>query len=911
MTLNHKRPINLFFHPTITKSPFTMKTIIHISFLVLMTLTMTLSDIAYGDTPPLLDRELFFGDPEISGAQLSPDGEFLSFMRPYNGTRNLWVKPRDAAFDEALPVTDRTDRPIMGYFWSRDGKYLLFVMDQGGDENFNIYALDPSEASAGTIPQARNITNKEGVRAVIMHIAHNDPDLMYIGLNDRDPAWHDLYSLRISDGELTLLRENTNRYTGMYFDWDDQLRLASRSKENGDNELWRVNPDGTEALIYEWTLMETAYPSGFHKNNQLIYLVSDQGEELDKSKLFLFDINTGEKSLLEKDPENRVDFGALWQSQKTREIISTSYVDDRPRRYFRNKEFERHFNHLKNELGGNVEISLSSGTTDETMFLVVAYSDVIPSSVYIYDLESQALTYQYTPRSGLPSEYLSPMTSIRYPSSDGLEIQAYLTIPNGFGDNNLPLLVVPHGGPWARDTWGFDTYAQFFANRGYAVLQPNFRGSTGFGKAFLNAGNMQWGDLMQDDITWGVKYLIDKGIADPERVAIYGGSYGGYATLAGLAFTPDVYAAGVSFVGPSNLITLLNSIPPYWEAFRKVFTERMGDASTPEGKAQLVRQSPLFSADKIVAPLLVVQGQNDPRVVKAESDQIVVALRDRGFPVQYINAPDEGHGFARPENNMAFVAATEKFLAQHIGGRYQSDMPENIARRLEEITVDVDEVTLPEAIDAEEAAMKLMPARELATGELAYNLSLPAFGVELKTSISIEKEGDLMIISESTQTPMGNAVDVMKLHAADLSPLRREINQGQVKIFVDYHKNKVEGEIDMGTQKVPVNVEPEGPLFAEGPARFLLLATLPLAEGYSILFRNIDMASMSEKMFRLTTISETMEDSTQTWRLDVAPADGSPGSLIIWVDKQTYSVLKYEQVMPEMGGVTMVGKLAQ
>lgn len=287
------------------------------------------------------------------------------------------------------------------------------------------------------------------------------------------------------------------------------------------------------------------------------------------------------------------------------------------------------------------------------------------------------------------------MTSIRYPSSDGLEIQAYLVMPKGFGDKNLPLVVVPHGGPWARDYWGYNSYAQFMANRGYAVMMPNFRGSTGFGKSFLNAGNQQWGDLMQDDITWGVNYLVDQGIADPERVAIFGGSYGGYATLAGVAFTPDLYAAGVSFVGPSNLITLLNSIPPYWEAARVVFHLRMGDPATPEGEAQLIRQSPLFSADKIVAPLLVVQGDNDPRVKTPESDQIVVALRERGFPVEYINAPDEGHGFARPVNNMAFVAAMEKFLAKHVGGRFQESMTDEVAQRLQEITVDVNTVEMP------------------------------------------------------------------------------------------------------------------------------------------------------------------------------------------------------------------------
>ena len=292
------------------------------------------------------------------------------------------------------------------------------------------------------------------------------------------------------------------------------------------------------------------------------------------------------------------------------------------------------------------------------------------------------------------------MKPVKYPSSDGLEIPAFLTVPKGVEAKNLPAVIVPHGGPWYRDSWGYDAFAQFLANRGYAVLQPNFRGSTGYGKKFIDAGNKQWGDKMQDDVTWGAKYLIAQGIADPKKIGIMGGSYGGYATLAGVAFTPDVYAAGVSIVGPSNLITLLESIPPYWEQIRKLFYERMGDPNTPEGKAQLLRQSPLSAADKIKTPLLVIQGANDPRVTKRESDQIVIALRDRGFPVEYLVAPDEGHGFARPVNNMAMFASAEKFLAKYLGGRYQESMTPEVSTRLKEINVDPKTVTLPKMMSS-------------------------------------------------------------------------------------------------------------------------------------------------------------------------------------------------------------------
>jgi dipeptidyl aminopeptidase/acylaminoacyl peptidase len=642
--------------------------------------------------PPLIDREVFFDDPVIAGGQISPDGAYISFLKPYEGTRNIWVKTLDAPFEEALPVSNETARPISSYFWSRDGQYLLYVMDNLGDENFNIFAVDPKEAAEGLIPEARNITNMEGVRVQIFHISKIDPDLMFVGLNSRDKAWHDLYSLKISTGELTLIRENTNRYTSWIFDHEDQLRMASRSTPEGTSELWRMDPEG-ETMLYSWGVLETAYPYDFNEDNQHFYLVSNVGDDVNLTQLYLMDIATGEKTLVESDPENKVDFGGMMISDKTLKVLFTSYNDVRNRRYFKDAEFERQFNKVKDELGDN-EVSFYSPTLDERYWLVSSYSDVDPGSVYLYDSESDSLVFQYKPRPALPSDSLSHMTSISYPSSDGMEIQAFLTMPKGFGEKNLPVVVMPHGGPWARDYWGYSSYAQFLANRGYAVLQPNFRGSTGFGKTFLNAGNRQWGLLMQDDITWGVKYLIEQGIADEERVAIFGGSYGGYATLAGLAFTPDVYAAGVSFVGPSNLITLLNSVPAYWEAMRITLHTRMADPSDTEGEEWLKSQSPLFFADSIVAPLMVVQGKNDPRVIERESDQIVVALRDRGFPVEYLNAPDEGHGFARPVNNMAFVAAMEKFLATHIGGRYQESLSEEVAKRLAEITVNVDTVSL-------------------------------------------------------------------------------------------------------------------------------------------------------------------------------------------------------------------------
>ncbi len=675
-----------------------MKTLKILLITMIMTTFVNLSPAQDTGLPPLLDRELFFDNPEISGAQLSPDGTYFSFIKPYNDVMNIWVKKFDEPFDAARPITADVIRPIRSYFWSRDGKYILYSQDKGGDENFNIYAVDPSQkpAPGEAVPENRDLTNLKGVRVQIYAVPKTEPDALYIGLNDRDQAWHDLYKMKISTGERTLIRQNSaeDRITGWVFDWDDNLRLANRANTDGSNELLLVNKDSFTS-IYTTSIFETAYPAGFDKENKNIYLVTNKGDNIDLTRLVLFNPITLQEKPIESDPDGKVDMGEVSMSEVTHEIIFTSYEDERNRIYFKDQSYELDYKLIMRQLPDR-EIYFARSTADEQHWIIGSYSDVDPGSTYLYDRKTQKLTFQYTPRPNIPVEYMAPMQAISYKSSDGMVIPAYLTLPKGMEAKNLPLVVFPHGGPWARSSWGFNGYAQFMANRGYAVLDPNFRASTGYGKKFINAGNKEWGRKMQDDITLGVKHLVDQGIVDPEKVGIMGGSYGGYATLAGLAFTPDVYACGVSIVGPSNLITLLNSLPPYWEAGRKVFYTRMGDPTTEEGKADLEKMSPLFSADKITSPLMVIQGANDPRVNKHESDQIVVALRDRGFPVEYIVAPDEGHGFARPVNNLAMNAAAEKFLAKYLGGRYQESMKPEVAERLKEITVDPKTVTLQE-----------------------------------------------------------------------------------------------------------------------------------------------------------------------------------------------------------------------
>ena len=646
-----------------------------------------------GGQPPLIDRELLFGDPEISGAQLSPDGRFLSFIKPYNGTRNIWVKGLNEPFDKARPMTNDQARPVRGYFWSRDGKYLLYSQDKAGDENFNIYAVNPAGAlpAGQAVPTARDLTGLKGVRVQIINAPLSDPNTLYVGLNDRDKAWHDLYKLNLKTGEKTLVRQNTDRIGDWTFDWNDQLRLAARSNPDGSTEWLRV--DGEKMTpFYKTSIDEQSTVEGFAKDNQHVYLATNKGAR-DLAEIVLLDPATGQEQPYQADPLKRVDVGNLMLSEKTHEPVFVSFEDDHLRRVWKDKAFEQDFAAVSKQLPG-LDLAPMSYTTDERLWLLEASSATQPSVAYLFDRQTKKLTKQYDTRPKLHAADLADMKVVRYKSSDGLEIPAYLTLPKGLAAKNLPVIILPHGGPWARDTYGFNTLHQFLANRGYAVLSPNFRASTGYGKQFLNAGNGEWGRKMQDDLTWGVKYLVSQGIADPKRVGIMGGSYGGYATLAGVAFTPDLYSAAVAIVAPSNLSTLLNAIPAYWEAGRMQMYARMADPGTAEGRAALDRMSPLGSADKIKTPLLVVQGANDPRVNKAEADQIVVALRDRNYPVQYLLAPDEGHGFARPVNNMAMFAASEKFLANHLHGRYQASMTPAVAKRLDEITVDPKTVVL-------------------------------------------------------------------------------------------------------------------------------------------------------------------------------------------------------------------------
>jgi len=863
--------------------------------------------------PPLLDRELFFGNPEISGAQLSPDGKWTAFLKPWKETRNVWVKRTGDAYDQARLVTADPRRPIPGFFWSRDSKYVLFIQDRDGDENYNVYAVDPAAApEAGKdAPPARNLTDAKGARAQILAVPKKDPDVIFVGLNDRDAAWHDVYRLKVSTGERTLVRKNTERIAGWDFDLDGRLRLAARVTDKGDTEILRVDPEGyTKA--YGCTVLETCDTIRFHKDGLRVYMQTNKGEP-DRTRLTLLDPASGREELVEADPKGRVDFGAALFSEATDDLVGTSYDDDRTRHRWRDKGFAADFRLLEKQLPGK-EVAIASSTADDSLWMVTASSDTDPGARYLFDRKTRRLSLEYRARERIPREHMAAMKPIRYRSSDGLEIPAYLTLPRGVPARNLPAIVFPHGGPWARDHWGFNNYAQFLANRGYAVLQPNFRGSTGFGKKYLNAGNKQWGDRMQDDVSWGVKYLVAKGIADPRRVGIMGGSYGGYATLAGVAFTPDLYAAAVSIVGPSNLLTLLETIPPYWEAGRIIFHTRMGDPTSAEGKKQLERQSPLNAAARIRTPLLVVQGANDPRVKKAESEQIVVALRDRGFPVGYLLAPDEGHGFARPVNSMAMFAAAEAFLAQHLRGRFQEGGTPEVVARLKEISVDPKTVVLAGKVEAAGVGLP-RPVADLVAGTSRYAGTLAAGGQTMKLSIArvTREEGATWAVTETVQMPMGESVETTTVEKGTLVPVRRTIRQGPVTIELAFQGGRATGTMAMGAEPRPVAVDLGGPLFADGAGADDVLARLPLAEGYATTFRTLDIQKQkaSLKQVKVVGVEEVKVPggTFKAWKAEVSSAEGDPGTQTLWVAQDSRKVVKTSATLPQMGGAVLTSEL--
>ncbi len=614
----------------------------------------------------LIPRELIFGNPTYSSVQISHDGSMVSYLAPVEGVMNIWVAPTDD-IAAARPVTNDTGRGIRGYGWVAGMSRLVYIQDKGGDENFLLYGVDPMTG------EETNYTPFENTRVRFIASDEDIPGKQIIGVNNRDPRWHDVYELDVETGELTLIYENTEDFGGFSFDNDLQLRFGQKSTSAGGSEYYRRTDEGWD-LFMEVSPEDlyTTNLAGFSEDNATLYLIESTGR--DTGALFAMNMESGEKTLIASD--DRADIGGTWRDPDTGEPFVYAVTYEKTEYTALDTRGEDILSTLGDRFDG--EISRASTTQDGSTWIVVnTESDQVPT-YYLWDRNDNEFTRLFAVRPELEDKSLAAMTPEIIESRDGLALVSYLTLPPGAdadGDGRpekpLPMVLNVHGGPWARDFYGYNSTAQWLSNRGYAVLRVNFRGSTGFGKSFVNAGDLQWGLTMHDDLIDAVEWAVDEGVTTDETVAIMGGSYGGYATLAGLTFTPDRFACGVDIVGPSNLITLLDSIPPYWESFRRVLEMRVGDPNTEEGRAILEAASPLNSVDNISKPLLIGQGANDPRVKQAESDQIVSAMEEKGIPVTYVLFPDEGHGFARPENRLAFYGVAEGFLATCLGGRVE------------------------------------------------------------------------------------------------------------------------------------------------------------------------------------------------------------------------------------------------
>jgi dipeptidyl aminopeptidase/acylaminoacyl peptidase len=606
----------------------------------------------------LIPRTALFGNPVRAQARLSPDGRYMSFLAPKNGVLNVWLAPF-GKLDAAKPITDDKKRGIRQHFWADDGKHVLFLQDEGGDENWRVYSIDVESHKQVDLTPLKN------VRAELVGMSYERPDVALIALNDRVPEYHDLYEINIATGDRKLVERNDHEFAGYLEDLQLHPKLAVKTLDDGGGEIYRNTGKGWEPFLkYGRDDSLTTRPVIVEEGGNSALMLSSIGR--DKAALIRVDLTNGKQSVVGES--DKADVSEVWLEPKTRkpQAFGVEYMTTEiaPLVPAVGQDIER----LTAALGPQFEVV--SRTLDDTKWVVAVDDPVKVVSSYLYDRGSGKVTKLFDQRPELTGAPLRPMKPVEIKTRDGLSLVGYLTLPAGPGPASpVPLVLDVHGGPWARDSYGFNGEHQWLANRGYAVLSVNYRGSTGFGKKFINAGDHEWARNMHNDLLDAVDWAIREEIAQPDKIAIYGGSYGGYATLVGLTFTPDKFTCGVDIVGPSNLFTLLNSIPPYWKSFFEDMVRRIGDPRTAEGRELLKQRSPLTFADKISKPLLIAQGANDPRVKRAEADQIVNAMKSRKLPVTYVLYPDEGHGFARPQNRISFYAVAEGFLSKCLGGR--------------------------------------------------------------------------------------------------------------------------------------------------------------------------------------------------------------------------------------------------
>jgi dipeptidyl aminopeptidase/acylaminoacyl peptidase len=619
------------------------------------------------DVVELISREILFGNPDKSSVTLSHDGTKISYLAPLDGVMNVWVGPIDNP-SATLPITNDTIQGISYYGWAYTNEHILYRQDQEGDENWRIYSVNLNT------DEIIDLTPIEGVMASVFSISYNFPEEIIIGLNDRIPQLHDLYRINISTGERTLVFENPG-FAGFIIDMDYNIRFAATVTNNGDTEYMTPTDNGNWETFMKIPFDDTATTGliWIDKTGDIVYAKDSRNR--DTSALYSIDIKTGNKTLIAED--SQADISDIIIKPMDRTVQAAAFTYKRKSWQVIDNSISEDLEHLKTVADG--EVGILSRTLDDKFWTVYYLMDDGPIKYYFYDRDAGKARFLFTNRNSLEDLPLSKMHSTVIKSRDGLDLISYYSLPvdsdpdfDGIPDSPLPLVLVVHGGPWFRDNWGYSSIDQWLANRGYAVLKINFRGSTGFGKTFLRESYGEWGRKMHNDLIDGVEWAINKGIADPAKVAIIGGSYGGYSTLWGLINTSEYFACGVDLVGPTNLTTCFEGMPLYWEPQIEQLVRRVGiDFRTDGGKEYLDTISPITYVDEIKKPLLIVQGANDPRCLQEQSDQIVEALQMKNIPVTYLLYPDEGHGLVRPENDMSFTAVSEIFLSEFLGGRYE------------------------------------------------------------------------------------------------------------------------------------------------------------------------------------------------------------------------------------------------
>ena len=854
-----------------------------------------------GQLPPIIPITHFFDNPEIAGAQISPDGRWLSYLKPYREKLNIFIRPVAGAATAERRMTADTLRPVSAYFWSADARYLLYVQDKGGNENFHVYRVPI--AGVGT-PEARDLTPYEGVRAQIFAVPRDLPGRVLVALNKRNPSLFDAYWLDLETGDTTLVAQNPGRHLGYLLDQDNRVRVAVGQNERGGTDIFaRRSEADSWKTVASYPASEQVSPLRVHPNGRQIYVTTNAGDSVNLARLALMDIETGATTPVESDPKNEVDFGGAVFSELTDSLLATVYVADTVRIYPTNPRFARDLANVRKLHGGTP--SVSSMTNDETKWMVSFNSPKDPGATYLYDRRTGRGQFLFRPRPWLKPEQLAGMQPVSFQARDGLTVHAYLTTPVGIPARNLPLVLLVHGGPWARDVWGYQPEAQLLSNRGYAVLQVNYRGSTGYGKQFYNAAVKEWAGKMHTDLLDGVRWAVGRGIADSTRVAIYGGSYGGYATLVGLTFTPEVFACGVDYVGPSSLITLIESFPAYWKPFLEgTFYRHVGNPAVEADREDLRKRSPLFFVDRIVDPLLIVQGANDPRVTKREADQIAIALRDRGVKVQYLVAPNEGHGFQNADNRLALYRAMEVFFQGCLGGRVQPTVAPEIERHIARLTVNVDTLKLatanagPQPTTITVGSPDVVGAR-LAPDTTTFRLVLVQGGQEREVGTLREEIATLQVngqpalrrVSAINSPLLGVRADTIVMMPGTLAPISHRSSDARRTLRLDFRADSVKGAMTPAAGAAQaIAVGTDTALF-DAAAADLVLRTLPLAETYAVRLPVYLHEGGGRLWMPARVVGSERIDAVDTWKVEAQLAGQTVTS---WIAKDTRALIRTE-----------------